>query len=1090
MNLNKKKAVLLSGAAVAAFACSIPPQVYAADAQSVAEATQQQGKVTGVVTDAEGDPLIGASVTIKGTQKGVVTNIDGEYSIDAKPGDILVVSYVGCLPSEVKVGNNPVLDIMLQENSNSLDEVVVVGYGVQQKKLVTGATVQVKGAQIAGMNTSNALTAMQSQAPGLQITQSSTQPGKGFKVNIRGMGTIGESSPLLVIDGIVSGTANDGLNGLNPNDIESIDVLKDAASAAIYGARAANGVILVTTKQGKEGKMSITYDGFVGWSNPYREPGTLGAKQYMQVVNETYFNTYGNMPEWSKLVPQTILDRIDNGWDGEDWFDVYRNKNAFQQSHAVTLAGGNDRSKFSISVNYSKQEGILGGDNASDYARYGGRINSEHVLVKGKDHNIITLGENLSYWYHSSHDLAEGNGYWNIMQPVYSTSPLVPAFNEDGRPLSYSANGAGWSTMIFNNPYEGFINGQYQSLNRNRDFGVGATFYWIVEPIKNLKYRGQINTGYSGSNFRSATKPYSASPTDAVANYGLNMNAYQSSSMSVENTISYILPSFGKNNIDVLIGQSIERSNWSTGMNMSFSASPETLSSLVLNGWDYTIPSNFETDQMTGHGGYDNPWQGTMASFFGRINYNYDEKYLLTLICRRDGSNNFARGHRWHTYPSVSAGWVLTNEKFAEGITNVMDFFKIRGSWGQNGNCQVGNFYYLSNIGFSPADYPDFGYKFNSNLEQTLTGVYQTGAYARNAPNPNISWETSEQLDFGFDARFLNSRLGLTFDWYNKQTKDWLVQAPMNDILGFEEPAMVNGGDVRNRGVELALSWNDNIGADFLYHINVNAAYNQNEVTRLITASGKIGDGVSSALFQNSSYVSLVEVGHPIGYFSGMSHSGIWQTQEQIDAARAAGQAVLETAQPGDFIWDDWDNSGTITLDGDRHEIGDPNPDWTLGINLGFQYKGFDFSAAGSGAFGMQAMQCYRTALLANPFSNYTVDILDRWHGPGTSNTVPRLVVGSENNQWVSTYYMQNADYFKIQNITVGYDFARHIKSKLFQQVRLYAQAQNLATITKYRGVDPEIGSNGGTTNSWARGIDTGLYPMARTFVIGLTVKY
>lgn len=1093
MNLNKKKAVLFTGAAIAAFACaSTQTQAFAADAQSSAQAMQQQGRVTGVVTDAEGEPLPGASVTIKGTQKGVVTNIDGQYSIDAKPGDILVISYVGYLPSEVKVGQNPNLDIMLQENSNNLDEVVVVGYGVQQKKLVTGATVQVKGAQIAGMNTSNALTAMQSQAPGLQITQSSTQPGKGFKVNIRGMGTIGESSPLLVIDGIVSGTANDGLNGLNPNDIESIDVLKDAASAAIYGARAANGVILVTTKQGKEGKMSITYDGFVGWSNPYRQPGSLGVKQYMQVVNETYFNTYGNMPEWSKLVPQNILDRIDNGWDGEDWFDIYRNKNAFQQSHAVTLAGGNDRSKFSISVNYSKQEGILGGDNASDYSRYGGRINSEHVLVKGKDHNIITIGENVSYWYHSRHELAEGNGYWNIMQPVYANSPLVPAFGEDGKPLSYSANGNGWSTMIFNNPYEGFINGQYSSLNRHRDFGVGATFYWIIEPIKNLRYRGQVNTGYSGSNSREATKPFSASQDNASSNYGLTQSSNQSSSMSVENTISYILPKFGKNNIDVLIGQSIERSNWSTGMNMKFSAAPETLNSLVLKGWDYTIPNNFETKDITGHGGYDNPWQGTMASFFGRINYNYDEKYLLTLICRRDGSNNFARGHRWHTYPSVSAGWVLTNEKFAEGITNVMDFFKIRGSWGQNGNCQINNFYYLSNIGFSPSDYPDFGYKFNSGFENTLMGVYQTGAYSRNVPNPNISWETSEQWDLGFDSRFLNSRLGLTFDWYIKKTKDWLVAAPMNDILGFEKPAMVNGGDVRNRGVELALSWNDNIGADFLYHINVNAAYNQNEVTRLATASGKIGDDVSSALFQNSSYVSLVEVGHPIGYFSGMSHSGIWQTQEQIDAARAAGQAVLDNAQPGDFIWDDWDNSGTITLDGDRHEIGDPNPDWTLGINLGFNYKGFDFSAAGSGAFGMQAMQCYRTALLANPFSNYTTEILDRWHGPGTSNTVPRLVVGTENNQWISTYYMQNADYFKLQNITVGYDFARHIKSRLFQQVRLYAQVQNLCTITKYRGVDPEIGSNGGKdeNGTWNRGIDVGLYPSARTFLVGLTVKY
>lgn len=1054
---------------------------------------QEPGTVSGTVTSAsDGEPLIGASVLVKGTTIGTDTDIDGKFTVKAKKGDVLQFRYVGYEPSEVKVGDSNVINVMLQENENNLDEVVVVGYGTQKRKLVTGSTFQVAGDQLAQMNTTNALTAMQSQAPGVQITQSSTQPGKGFKVSIRGVGTIGESSPLLVIDGIVSGTANDGLNGINPNDIESIDVLKDAASAAIYGSRAANGVILVTTKQGKEGKISITYDGFVGWSNPYRKPGNLNAQQYMEVINETNFNTLGSATNWSTLVPQAILDKVNNGWKGQDWFDVYRNKNAFQHSHAVTVAGGSDRSKFSISVNYSDQEGILGGSNASNYRRYGGRVNSEHVLLKGKDHNIITLGENISYWYHQSHDLAEGNGYSNIMQPVYSASPLVPAFREDGKPTNFREDGAGYSSMIFNNPYEGFINGQYNSLNKSRDFGVGATLYWIIEPIKNLRYRGQINTGYSANNYRRTSLPFSASSTNASGNYGMEQNQQQSSSMSVENTITYTLPEFAKNNIDVMIGQSVEMSKWDTRMSMTFSQSPDELNSLVLNGWNFTIPSNMAG--MTGYSGYDNPREGRIASFFGRINYNYDERYLLTAIVRHDGSNNFARGHRWHTYPSVSAGWVLTNEKFMENATNVMNFFKLRASWGQNGNCQVGNFYYLSNIGFSPTDYADYGYKFNSNMVSTVEGIYQTGAYAKNVPNENLTWETSEQWDLGFDTRFFQNRLAFTFDWYVKNTKDWLVQAPLNDILGYEEAAMINGGDVKNTGVEMALSWSDNIGPDFLYHVNVNAAYNRNKVTRLATQSGKIGDNVSSSLFENSSYVSLVEVGHPIGYFSGMSHSGIWQNQQQIEDARAAGKAVLPNAQPGDFIWDDYDNNGQIEFDGDRHEIGDPNPDWTLGINLGFTWKGLDFSLAGSGAFGMQAMQCYRTALLANQYLNYTAEILDRWHGEGTSNSVPRLSVGGENNQWVSTYYMQNADYFKLQNITIGYDFARQFKTP-FQQLRLYVQAQNLCTITKYKGVDPEIGSNGGidyngSSAGWIRGIDTGLYPSARTFVVGVTVKF
>ena len=1056
---------------------------------------QEPGTVSGTVTSAsDGEPLIGASVLVKGTTIGTDTDIDGNFTVKAKKGDVLQFRYVGYEPSEVKVGDSNVINVMLQENENNLDEVVVVGYGTQKRKLVTGSTFQVSGDQIAQMNTSNALTAMQTTAPGVQITQASTQPGKGFKVSIRGVGTIGESSPLLVIDGIVSGTANDGLNGINPNDIESIDVLKDAASAAIYGARAANGVILVTTKQGKEGKISITYDGFVGWSNPYRKPGNLNAQQYMEVINETNFNTYGNAMNWASNVPQSILDRVNNGWKGTDWFDVYRNKNAFQHSHAVTVAGGSERSKFSISVNYSDQEGIMGGSNASDYRRYGGRVNSEHIILKGRDHDIITVGENISYWYHSSHELPEGNGYWNIMQPVYTASPLVPAFNEDGTPTNYRDNGAGWNSNIFSNPYEGFINGQYNSLNKSRDFGVGATLYWIIEPIKNLKYRGQINTGYSASNVRRTSLPFSQSSTSASANYGLQQQQDQSSSMSIENTITYTLPEFAKNNIDVMIGQSVEMQKWATGMAMNFSESPDDLNTLVLNGWNFTIPSNFSKKGMTGYSGYDNPREGRIASFFGRINYNYDERYLLTAILRHDGSNNFARGHRWHTYPSVSAGWVLTNEKFMENASNVMNFFKLRASWGQNGNCQIGNFYYLSNIGFSPTDYADYGYKFNSNLLSTVEGIYTSGAYAKNVPNEDLTWETSEQWDLGFDTRFFQNRLAFTFDWYIKNTKDWLVQAPLNDILGYEEAAMINGGDVRNTGVELALSWSDNIGPDFLYHVNVNAAYNKNKVTRLATASGKIGDDAQNSLFQNSSYVSLVEKGHPIGYFSGMSHSGIWQNQQQIEDARAAGKAVLPNAQPGDFIWDDYDGNGQIEYDNDRHEIGDPNPDWTLGINLGFTWKGLDFSLAGSGAFGMQAMQCYRNALLANQYLNYTADVLDRWHGEGTSNSVPRLAMNTENNQWVSTYYMQNADYFKLQNITLGYDFARQFKTP-FQQLRLYVQLQNVWTITKYKGVDPEIGSNGGidvngSSAGWIRGIDNGLYPSARSFLVGVTVKF
>ena len=1062
-------------------------------AGSPQEIQQASKKITGTVVDAQG-PVIGASVVEKGTTNGTVTDFDGNFSLSVKTGATIVISFIGYETQEIKVGNQDNIQVTMKDDNAVLEEVVVVGYGVQKKKLVTGATVQVKGEDIAKLNTTNALTAMQASTPGVNITQSSSQPGKGFKVNIRGVGTIGNSSPLLIIDGINAGTADDGLNGLNPNDIESIDVLKDAASAAIYGARAANGVILVTTKQGKEGKLSLQYDGFVGWSNAYKVPAMLGAKDYMSVINETYFNTYGSVPQWNTLVPQSILDRVNQGWNGTDWFKAYENKNALQFSHAVTLNGGTDRSKFSISLNYSSNEGIMGGDNASSYKRYGGRINSDHVVLRGKDllgeeHDLLTIGENVSYWYHNSHDLAESNGYWNIMQAAYIASPLVEPYDNNGKLASYKDNGAGYSTMIYGNPLNHFLNGGFNSLNENRDFGVGATFYWIVEPIKNLKYRGQFNTGYSGGNSRSVGYPYSSSFTSASANYTVNQSDWQSSSFTIENTLSYVLPTFGKHNIDVLIGQSIERSNWSSGLNVGATVTEENLNSLVLKGWNYNTIANYDYAFHSSSGGYDTPMQGSIASFFGRANWNYDEKYMLTAIIRADGSNNFARGHRWGYFPSVSAGWNISNEKFMESTSSWLSFLKLRASWGQNGNCQIGNFYYLSNIGFSPSGYPDYGYKFSSDMVQTVTdNVYTTGAYAKNVPNPDVTWETSEQLNIGLDARFLGGRLGLNFDWYKKTTKDWLVQAPMNVVLGYEEPAYVNAGDVENKGFEVALSWRDQIGSDFTYHANVNFATNKNEVTRLANNSGYI-DGQDKALFENSSWISRVEVGHPIGYFNGMSYSGVWQNQAQIDAAVAAGKAVLEGAQPGDLIWDDYNNDGMISLSEDRHEIGNPHPDVTLGASLGFEWKGFDFGVTGSGAFGMQVMQCYRTALLANPFNNYSINAFDRWHGEGTSNSRPRLAVGTTNDQWVSTLYMEDADYFRIQNITLGYNFSKLWKSGPFSQLRLYVQAQNLYTFTGYSGVDPEIGSSGGK-DSWARGIDVGLYPQARTFIVGASIKF
>jgi TonB-linked SusC/RagA family outer membrane protein len=425
-----------------------------------------QGNVRGTVSDATGEPIIGASVKVVGTTRGAVTDLNGAFTVAASGNDRLEISYVGYATQVVPVNGRQQLSVILEEDSEVLSDVVVIGYGVQKKKLVTGATVQVKGAEIATLNTTNALEAMQTKTPGVQITQSSTQPGKGYKVYIRGIGTTGNSSPLYVIDGVAGGSLDD----INPADIESIDILKDAASAAIYGARAANGVILVTTRQGKAGKNEITYNGAVGWSNAYKRPQLLNAQQYMTIMDEYTFNTSGQKMDWAGYVPQAILDKVANGWEGTDWWGAFENKNALQQNHSVTLTGGSDVSKYAMSYTYTDNEGIMGADQASFYKRHTIRINSDHVLLKVKDFDAITLGENISIGYNRSHDLAEDGMYWSYIHSLLQTCPLVPQYADNGDIYYYQnfdgtpAYGDGWNASLFSNPWENLTKGGFNSL--------------------------------------------------------------------------------------------------------------------------------------------------------------------------------------------------------------------------------------------------------------------------------------------------------------------------------------------------------------------------------------------------------------------------------------------------------------------------------------------------------------------------------------------------------------------------------------------------------------------------------------------------
>ena len=1086
MNKKIRKTALLMGV-MTLLGLGYSSNAYAAgDVQNVQQATK---KITGTVVDAQG-PVIGASVMEKGTTNGTVTDFDGNFTLNVNPGATIVISYIGYETQEIKVGNQSNINITLSEDDAVLEEVVVVGYGTMKKKLVTGATVQVKGDDIAKLNTTNALEAMQSSTPGVQITQSSSQPGKGYKVYIRGMGTIGDNSPLYVIDGVAGGN----LDGINPNDIESIDILKDAASAAIYGARAANGVILVTTKQGKEGKIELSYNGSIGWSNVAKRPQLLNAQQYMTIFNEYTFNSSGMMLDWSAYVPQDILNKVANGWEGTDWWDVFTNKNAVQHNHSVTLTGGTDRSKFMMSYTYTGNNGIMGADQASYYNRHTIRINSDHVLLKAKDFDVITIGENVSLGYSKSHDLAEQGMYWSYIHSLLQTVPLMPQYADNGdiyKYQDYDGNilyGKGWNPSMFYNPWENLTTGGWQGLTESRNLGVGATAFMVVQPIKGLRWRSQFNYNWNSSVYRSYGEPRSPGSGSSSNLYEVSQSSGFGSGWSIENTITYDLPMLGAHKISAMVGQTFQSSAF--GVNLSGSnkvAWGEQLA--TLKGWDSAYLSNLQLKQATDMSLSGSPNdEEYLSSWFGRVNWDWNETYMATVTVRYDGSSIFTDGKRWGFFPSVSAGWVMTNEKFMEGTKSWLDFLKIRGSWGQNGNNRISKYQYLATIALSSS----VGYKYASDIETSTSGTPNIGAYANIVPNPDLTWETSEQLDFGFDARLLNSRLGVTFDWYKKTTKDWLVQGKQVGIMG-TNPAMINGGDIQNTGIELALTWNDRIGKDFGYNIGVNFATNKNKVTRIDNENHYI-PGNGNLLSQGTDYVSRVEEGYPVGYFYGMSYSGIWQNQEQIDAARAAGKAVLDDAQPGDCIWDDWNGDGVIVGKGegagtDKHEIGDPNPDVTLGVNLGLTWKGFDFSVNGAGAFGHQIMRSYRS-FGDDPDENYDTTIFNRWHGEGTSNTVPRISNnGHPNTMWVSTRYMENGDYFKIKSVLLGYDFKHLWKACPLQQLRFYVQVQNLFTFTGYTGLDPEVGSAGGGLG-WESGIDLGLYPPARTFLVGASIKF
>ena len=1027
---------------------------------------QSNTKVKGVITSgADGLPLIGVNVVEKGTTNGTVTDFDGNFELTVSSNAVLDISYIGFLSQEVKiVAGKTTYNVVLKEDSQALEEVVVVGYGVQKKKLVTGATVQVSGDNLQKLSTTNALGALQSQSPGVNITQSSGQPGEGFKVVIRGLGTVGSSGPLYVIDGVAGGD----INALNPSDIESIDVLKDAASAAIYGARAANGVILVTTKQGKAGKLQLSYDGYYGAQYLAKLPPLLNAREYMSMMDETRYNEASTLHDWAGLLPADLYNSImDGSWQGTNWIKETYNEAAPTQNHSFNLAGGTEQSKFSMGFSYTSQEGILGKPVQSQFDRYTARINSDHVLLKVKDFDAIKIGQTLNFNYNTKSGIAIGNIYGNSIHNMLIGNPLLPAYDAEGNFYDYDDKvDNGWDfDGNTANPLAVTALSNW-GLNLSKNYALQSSAYLEIQPIKNLVFRSQFGYKMTASSYRSYDGIRHLSNNIDVAMDNVYQSASSGHNITLDNTIAYKFNVADLHQFDLVVGQSVEK--WGMGSNIDASGN----NSIFEGSFDHAWVDNTKPTVLSQRGAGGSPWgEGALASFFGRANYNYKETYMASLTMRADGSSNFAKGKRWGYFPSASAGWVMTNEGFMEDTKSWMDFLKLRASWGQNGNAAIDNFQYQTTFAFDESN----GYYFDSGkLTQTV------GGYADILANPDVTWETSEQLNFGIDSRFLNSRLGLTFDWYVKTTKDWLVRAPISGVWGLNPP-FVNGGDIENRGFEIALNWNDKVG-DFNYGATVNFAHNKNEVTRIANAEGII-HGDANVLSQGTTEMYRAQEGYPIGYFYGYKTAGVFQNWSQVDgtAAKYAG------AQPGDLIFVDSNNDGKIT-EGDRTQIGNPHPDFTMGLNLNFSYKGFDLNITGAGAFGQQIAKSYRS-FADSPLQNYTTDIFGRWTGEGTSNKLPRLTSGSHTNwQNISDIYIEDGDYLKIQNLTIGYDFKKLFPTMPLGQARLYLTAQNLFTFTGYSGMDPEIGY--GYDKSWVSGIDLGYYPSPRTYMVGVNLKF
>ena len=1023
-----------------------------------------------VVSGTDNEPLPGVNVVVKGnTSTGTITDFNGTFTLSAPADAILSISYIGFKSQEIAVKGHKDIKIVLQEDSETLDEVVVVGYGVQKKSVVTASIAKVSADDLASTAPVRMDNALKGLASGVTVTSSSGQPGAAAQIRVRGVGTIrtenGAADPLYIVDGM---PLEGGLDYLNPNDIASIEVLKDAASGAVYGARAANGVILVTTKTGKIGKTKVTYDFSYGWQSAWKKRDVLNASEYALMINEGAINA-GIAPKFS--------DPYSYG-QGTNWQDEVFNNNAPMMNHQVSVSGASEKVNYLFSLGFYTQDGIVGGNfDRSNYERLTLRSNTQYTLFdESKERNWLNslkVTSNLSYARIKSTNFDDNSTWGTPLGSALALSPILNVYDETEEAIKAQFDKYGTTAectpvydprngKLFSIPGEfGEMSNPIAKLSLPGDkhwsHKFVANFSAELQLWDNLKFKTSYGADLSFWGYDSYRPLYYLRSGESSTQSSAYSRKEDGTVWQLENVLMYD-KSIDKHSFSVLLGQSAKKSSGSylygSRNNMTNYSRPYIDASTGL-------AANADRDA-AGAPSVD----ATLASIFARASYNYDERYMLQVTVRRDGSSRFGPNNHYAVFPSFSLGWNLTNEKFMNKRPNWLTTTKIRLSWGKNGNENIGNFKYT--VLTSPGNNAIFG-----SSENVINGVKASGL-----ANPDLKWEESEQLDFGLDFGFFNTALTFTADYYKKKTNGMLMEMNIPFYVGEAKP-IGNVGKMENSGIELEAAYKFRV-SDWNFRVSANASYLKNKLIEYGNESG--WENLDS--FQGTGDISRAENGKPFPFFYGYKTAGIFQNTDEVKAYKNdKGELLQPTAVPGDVRFVDVDGNGIIDAN-DRTDIGKGMPDWTFGFNLGVSWKNFDLNMMWQGTAGNDIYDATRRTDIAT--SNLPSWMLNRWTGEGTSNRIPRFVQGDNVNWQSSDLYVYDGSYLRLKNIQLGYTLPAALTQKVFiSSLRFYVAAENLFTFTKYHGFDPEI-SSGGTS----LGIDYGVYPQARVWTIGASLSF